>query len=321
MYSHLLVAVVGLVVLGLSADRFVLGAAAASQNLGVGPLIVGITVVGFGTSAPELAISTFAALQGKPGIAIGNAIGSNIANISLVLGLTVLVIPLLARSRLLRQNMFMLLGVTVATPILLLDGRLGRADGSQLIAGLLVSMGAIVWMASRLRGDPMSREFAHELPRHMPTTRAAAMLLLGLLGLLIGSRLTVWGAVSIARDLGLSDLIIGLTIVAVGTSLPELATAITSGRHKQYDIVIGNIIGSNLFNLLGVLGVCGLLYPAALPAQVLSRDYPTMALLTLALALLLGRARKMRAIDRVSGGLLIGVFVAYQTMIYLDATS
>lgn len=197
----------------------------------------------------------------------------------------------------------------------------GRADRSLLITGLLASLAAICWMASRRQGDPMGREYEHELPRHMPTVHALVLVLLGLLGLLIGSRLTVWGAVSIARDLGLSDLIIGLTIVAISTSLPELATAITSGMRKEHDIVIGNVIGSNLFNLLGVLGISGLLYPTALPAQVLSRDYPAMLLLTLALALLLGRAHKMRPIDRITGGLLVGVFVAYQTVLYLNTAS
>jgi cation:H+ antiporter len=304
---------IGLVILVWGADRFVLGAAALASSLGISPLLIGLTVVGFGTSAPEILIATIAALNGSPGIAIGNALGSNIANIALILGATAIFVPLTMRSDLLRRELPLLLAVTLAAFLLLSDGRLGPDDGAMLLTGLVLSMLLLVRISlQRSNHDPLAEGFEADIPSSLTTTAATGWFLLGLAALIVGSRLLVWGAVEVAVALGVSELVIGLTIVAVGTSLPELAAAIMSALKGQHELAIGNVVGSNIWNLLAVLGIPGLLAPGAVPAEVISRDMPVMLALTLALFVMGYSAKTHGTINRLEGGLLLASFIAYQ---------
>jgi cation:H+ antiporter len=320
MLNFLLAIVGGFVFLVWGADRFVVGAAATARNLGVSPLIIGLTIVGFGTSAPEMLVSAVAAWQGNPGLAVGNAIGSNITNIALILGLTALLTPLAVNSRMLKRELPILTVTMLAGLTLLLDGQLSRLDGTLLLLGLLVM---VVWMVrTSLKdrdGDPLGTEFSEEIPSDMPMNRALFWVGVGLLVLLLSSRLLVWGAVGIAQALGVSDLIIGLTIVALGTSLPELAASVVSALKGEPDIAIGNVIGSNLFNLLAVLGLPGLISPLAIESAVLTRDYPVMIGLTVMFFLMAyGFRGPGRRINRLEGGLLLACYVGYQTLLYFS---
>ncbi len=301
------------------ADRFVLGAAAIARNLGVSPLLIGLTVVGFGTSAPEVLVAGTAALQGNPGLAVGNAIGSNIANIGLILGATALVTPLLVHSDTVRKEYPLLMVISFASLLLVIDGNLSRVDGLILLGGLVVALIFLVRIGlARKAGDPLTDEFDAEIPTGIPTGRALLWFLVGLVVLIASSKLLVWGAVDTARYFGVSDLVIGLTIVAIGTSLPELAAAIASALKGEHDLAIGNVIGSNIYNLLAVLSLPGLLAPTALAPEVINRDMPTMLVLTtLPLAILL--INRQQKINRIEGALLLLAFIAYQGWIYLDA--
>jgi len=318
----------GFVLLVWGADRFVTGAAATARNLGVSPLIIGLTIVGFGTSAPEMLVSAMAAWAGNPGIAIGNALGSNIANIGLVLGLTALITPLAVRSETLRREFPILFAVMMLTLILLGDGNLSRMDGLILLAGFGLMMYWLVSLGLRERAcdpaqqacDPMQQEFADEIPTDMATGRALFWVGLGLAILLLSSRLLVWGAVNIAQYYGVSDLIIGLTIVAIGTSLPELAASITGALKGEHDIAIGNVLGSNMFNLLAVLGLPGLIHPLATPADVMSRDFPVMFGFTVMLFGFAYGFRGQGRLNRLEGGILLAGFTAYMGLLFVANT-
>ena len=319
MLSFAVALVSGFVFLVWGADRFVLGAAGTARNLGVSPLIIGLTIVGFGTSAPEMLVSAVAAWQGNPGLAVGNAIGSNITNIALILGLTALVAPLATNSKLVRRELPLLLATMLAGLGLLVDGELSRLDGVVLMLGLAA---LIYWMVrtalAERNGDPLVSELSEDIPAEMSTPRALSWLGIGLVVLLVSSRLLVWGAVGIAEALGVSDLIIGLTIVALGTSLPELAASMASALRGEPDIAIGNVIGSNLFNLLAVLGIPGLIHPLGIGDDVLFRDYPVMLGLTLALFVMAYGVRGPGRINRVEGGLLLACYFGYQTLLYFS---
>ncbi len=308
----------GFIVLVLGADRFVEGAAATASNLGLSPLLIGLVIVGFGTSAPELLVSITAAWQGNPGIAVGNAIGSNIANIALVLGITAVVAPLAVHSRIVRQEIPLLLLATAGVYLLLRDQLLERIDGSIMLLALCALMGWMVHVALRQRdSDALQVEFEQEIRPDMPLGRALLWTLVGLVALLLSSRLLVWGAVVLAQRIGVSDLVIGLTVVAVGTSLPELAAALASARKGELDIAIGNVIGSNMFNLLAVLGIPALIAPGATPQGVISRDYPVMAALTVAMLLMAyGFRGRPGRINRVEGAILLAAFTGYQAYLY-----
>ena len=234
--------------LAWSADRFVCGASAIAWNLNISPLIIGLTIVSLGTSAPEIIVSGMAAWQGNSGLAVGNALGSNIFNTALIVGLTALIMPLAVHSSIVRREMPVLLLVMVFVLLLLLDGSLGRKDGILLMAGMIALLIWITWvgMNSRTTRDPISAEFAEEVPTSLSMGKAIMLLLIGLTVLVVSSRLLVWGAVSVAEELGVSDLVIGLTIVALGTSLPELAASIMSALKNEHDIAIGNVIGSHM---------------------------------------------------------------------------
>jgi cation:H+ antiporter len=303
----------GLGLLVWSADRFVVGSASLARNLGVPPLLIGLTVVGFGTSAPEILVSTVAALQGTPGIAIGNALGSNIANIALILGTTALIAPLTVHSDMLRREYPLLLLVSVGVYLLLLDGDLDRLDGGLLLAGLVIVMLLLARIGlGRQAPDPLVEELEAEIPTAITTPAATLWLLVGLATLILASRMLVWGAVEVATTFGVSELVIGLTIVAVGTSLPELAATVVSALKGEHDLAIGNVVGSNLWNLLAVLAAPGLLAPGRVPPDVINRDMLVMLGLTLAL-FMMGRTLKTRGvINRTEGALLVATFIAYQ---------
>ena len=312
--------VIGLFILVWGADRFVLGAASLARSLGVPPLLIGLTVVGFGTSAPEILVATMAALEGSPGIAIGNALGSNIANIALILGVTALFSPLTVQSDMLRREYPILLAVSAGAFVLLADGHLGRVDGLVLLAGLVLSMLLLVSIGLHRRDhDPLAEEMEAEIPSGLTALAASGWVLVGLVALIISSRLLVWGAIEVAVTLGISDLVIGLTIVAVGTSLPELAAAVMSAVKNEHDLAIGNVVGSNIWNLLAVLGIPGLLAPGVIPPEVVNRDMLVMLALTLAL-FVMGRSNHTHGtINRLEGGLLLSCFIAYQGWIVWHA--
>ncbi len=318
MLVHIPIIIVGFAVLTWSADRFVVGASAAARGLGVSTLIIGLTVVGIGTSAPEMLISAIAALDGNPGLALGNAIGSNITNIALILGLTAVLIPLDVRSRIVRRELPVLLAIMLFTLFLLWDLRLGRGDGLLLLAGMAL---VLVWMGLQGRSDSapdiMGAEFEADIP-HMGLGRALAWVAVGLVLLLASSRVLVWSVVEVAQALGVSDLIIGLTIVALGTSLPELAASLAGARKGDYDIAIGNVIGSNMFNLLGVLGLAGAIAPMEVASVVLSRDYSVMAGVTLVFLAMAWGIRGRGRINRLEGALLLLAWIGYQGVLFLS---
>ncbi|KGE03229.1 calcium/sodium antiporter [Pseudohaliea rubra] len=289
--------IIGLVLLVWSADLFVAGAASIAENLGLSPVIIGLTIVSLGTSAPEILVSITAALAGAGELAVGNALGSNIANIGMVLGITVLVVPMLIRQGCIRVELPTLLLVTLGTWALLLDGLLSRFDGLLMLGGLAL---ILVQLVRAQAGNAIVREESEdeELP-HLEPPRAWLAFLAGLAILVASSRLLVWGATSIAIQLGVSELVIGLTIIAVGTSLPELAATLASALKGHTEIAIGNIIGSNLFNLLAVMSMSGVIEPLTLSGEVLGRDYPAMAAGTFLLAIAIYTGHRHR---RAEGG-------------------
>ncbi len=305
---------IGLALLVWSADLFVDGAAAVALNLGMPTLLVGMVIVGFGTSAPEMSVSVLSAMQGNPGLALGNAYGSNITNIALILGITALVSPVLVRSQVLKRELPILFAVTILAFFHLKDGQITRIEGLIELAVLLV---VFTWMTLQSRqqsfhSDQLETELDQELTYIKPT-KAWGMLIVGLVLLVVSSRMLVWGAVNIAHGLGVSDLIIGLTVVAIGTSLPELASSIAAARKGEHDLAVGNVIGSNLFNTLAVVGLAGAIHPMQVPAEVLTRDWTVMVSLTI-LLFALGYTRKAigeKNISRVSGSVLVAIYIGY----------
>ena len=308
----------GLALLVWSADRFVDGAAATASHLGMSPLLIGMVVVGFGTSAPEMAVSALAALQGNPGIALGNAYGSNLANIALILGVTAMIHPVALHSRVLRAELPILAGSALLGCGLLLDWTLSRGDGWVLLTVFFAIMTWTVFEGMRKRGDALAGDMSRELDANiMPLGRALFWLIAGTVLLVGASRILVWGAVEVATWFGVSDLIIGLTVVAVGTSLPELASSLAAARKGEHDIALGNVIGSNLFNTLAVVGIAGAIQPLSVGPEVLSRDGLVMLLLTGALFVFGYGFRGPGRITRLEGGLLLAAYFGYNGYLVL----
>ena len=323
MTNELLLSIVavlgGFVLLVWGADRFVHGAAAFARNLGVSPLIIGLTIVGIGTSAPEILVSAVAAWQGNPALGVGNALGSNITNIALVLGITALILPLNVQSQTLNREYPVMFMIMLLALWLLSDGELERMDGIILLIGLVIM---VIWMISlgkREKFDPLEAEFAQEIA-FISTGKALFWLAVGMVILLASSRILVWGSVNIAQAMGISDLIIGLTIVAIGTSMPELAASVMSVLKKEPDIAIGNVIGSNMFNLLAVLGLPGLIQPHTLEPEILTRDFPWMIGLSIALFAMAYGFRDKGRINRIEGALLLISYITYLTVLYFNIT-
>lgn len=315
---------IGFCVLIFSADYFVKGASALAKNIGVSPLIIGLTIVGLGTSAPEMLVAGIASLEGNTGLAIGNAVGSNIANIGLVLGVSALVSPIFIQSSLLKREFPILLFATAISYFLLLDGTLSLIDGSILLAGLIVFLMWLIHSARKSKeqgNDPLEAEFEAEIASNIKTSSAWLFCILGLVGLVLSSKLLVWAAINIATYFGVSDLVIGLTIVAIGTSLPELAASITSILKKEPDLALGNVIGSNLFNLLAVLCLPGLIRPGTVDELVFTRDMPVMLGLTVFLFAISFGFKKEACIGRIKGLVLALVFIGYMSKLYFDSIS
>ena len=309
--------VAGFILLIWSADRFIIGAAATARNLDVPPLIIGLTIVGFGTSAPEMMVAGFASYEGSPAMAIGNALGSNVTNITLVLGVAALIAPLNVESRIIKKELPILLFATLLALALVRDNSLGRLDGFVLLSLLCLLMWWIARQGIRNQSsDALTDEYIEELPAEMPSSTAVFWLLAGLILLTASSKLLVWGAVNVATELGVSELIIGLTIIAIGTSLPELAASITGALKNEHDIAIGNVVGSNLFNTLGVLAIPGLMKPSILEEDILYRDFPIVLILTIMLFVMAYGFRGQGRINRVEGGILLSAFIGYQLLLF-----
>lgn len=303
----------GFVVLVWAADRFVHGSAAVARNLGVSPLLIGLTIVGFGTSAPELLVSAIAAVNGSANLAIGNAIGSNITNMALVLGVSALVAPMDVKGTVLKRELPILVGCMLLGTVLMLDGHLGRLDGAILAVGLLAMMSWVVWLGRRSEDDG---SMDGELPDPLPTWKASFWILVGLTLLLGSAQLLVWGATELAHALGVSDLVIGLTVVAIGTSLPELAASVMAARRGEHELAVGNVIGSNMFNILGVMALPGLIAPSVVPTLVLRRDLPVMFGVTLLFFVMTRFFLRPSHISRLEGAVLTGVFFAYLGVVF-----
>lgn len=310
----------GFVLLVWAADRLVVGASAMARNLGVAPLVIGLTIIAFGTSFPELVVSAMAAFQGKPGLAVGNAIGSNIANIGMVLGITALFYPLRVDSTTLKREYPQLLLVMVICLIMGANLSFSRQEGTMLLIGLAL---LIIWMVRlgmrREPDDPIVEDFETEIPADMRTRTALLWVAVGLLILPLSSHILVLGAISVAMALGVSEVTIGLTVVAIGTSLPELAAAVTSARRGEDDLAIGNVLGSNMFNVLGVLGVAATVKPVSFDELILKLDIPVMFLFTVLLFFMAYGIDGPGRISRRSGALLLLLFLAYQLLAWACA--
>ena len=312
----------GFVLLVWSANRFVDGAAGTAYHAGLPTLLIGMVIVGFGTSAPEMVVSAMAAMDGNPDLALGNAFGSNIVNTGLIIGVTSLVAPMVVHSKIVNKELPLLLLIGGFSGVLLWNNALTRWEGLVLLAGFVGLIGWSIWAALSGRGDVLEGEVAEELEAHrMSLRRALAWLAVGLTLLILSSRVLVWGAVRVAEAMGVSDLIIGLTIVALGTSLPELAASVIAARKGEFDIAIGNVVGSNMFNLLAVVGIAVVIAPMpGISPEVLSRDWPTMMGLTVLLFVMAYKFRGERRITRVKGALLLVAYLAYTTYLALSIT-
>ncbi|MCX8224891.1 MAG: calcium/sodium antiporter [Sulfitobacter sp.] len=295
----------GLLCLFLGGEALVRGSVGIAQRLAMSPLLIGLTVVGFGTSTPELLVSVNAAWRGVPDIAIGNIVGSNIANIALIMGITALVWPIRVSGATLRRDTGVMVLAALALVPIFLAAEFGRLAGALLLSGLI---GYLFW-AYLMPGDPFENAADDiEKPKAMV---CILWIMAGLIALIFGARFLVDGSVSIARDVGLSEAFIGLTIVAVGTSLPELATSVVAAFRRQSEIAIGNVIGSNIFNVLGILGITAIIKPIPVADRFITFDLPVMIAASLVLtALLLKRA----VIGRGIGLVLLAGYAGYVVM-------
>lgn len=307
--------IIGFILLTWSADRFVGGAAATARNRGISPMLIGLTVVSLGTSAPEILISLISAIEGHMDIAVGNAIGSNIANMGLVLGVTALIAPLPVKTALTKRELPWLLFVTVITGACLANSYLGFTESLVLFSGLFVTLYLmLIWQKAHPE-EPLAEVKEIE---DIPPGRAYLELVGGLTLLLISAQILVWGAKEITTLLGISELVVGLTVVAIGTSLPELATSVASAIRGHHDIALGNVVGSNIFNLLAVLSIPGLVTPGPLNESVFSRDYTVMLAFTILVAAIAILGKKSKPIGRFAGITLLAGYVSYSTWLYFQ---
>ncbi|MBS9405133.1 calcium/sodium antiporter [Halomonas sp. TRM85114] len=306
---------VGLVLLIVGAEALVRGASRLAARLGVSSLIIGLTVVAFGTSSPELAVSLKAALSDQAGIAMGNVVGSNIFNVLFILGVSALIVPLVVAQQLIRFDIPLMILLSVALLLLTLDGLVGRFDGFLLVAGLAAYLGFLLWQNQRANALA-SEEGAQDTAVEAPWALNLGMVAGGLVLLVLGSRWFVDGAVALAAYLGVSDQIIGLTIIAAGTSLPEVVTSLIAALRGERDIAVGNVVGSNIFNILGVLGLTGLLAPSGIgvSSAMVGFDIPVMIAVALAC---LPICFTGGVISRWEGGVLLGYYVAYTVYLVL----
>lgn len=324
--------VVGLFLLVWSADRFVDGAVGVARFFGMSTFLIGMVIVGFGTSAPEMVVSILSAMNDTPQLALGNAYGSNIANIALILGVTALIAPVVVQKQAMSRDIPVLIAMTALTVLLLVDGNVSLIDGAVLLVAFAAIMGFNIFSELRAKrkrrksgGVSEVSEFEEIPAEGVSIGRAVLYLLVGLVLLIVSSRMLVWGAVYMAHALGVSDLLIGLTIVAVGTSLPELASSIAAARRGENDLAVGNIIGSNIFNTLVVVGLASVIAPIkAADPEVMSRDVPIMSALTLLLFLICipvkkKNGKRVSGFGRIGGALFLSLYVAYLVLLGIQA--
>ncbi|NOH97107.1 calcium/sodium antiporter [Vibrio sp. 99-70-13A1] len=313
--------IVGLVFLVWSADKLVYGAAALARNVGISPLVIGMTILAMGSSAPEMMVSATAALDGKTDTAVGNVLGSNIANIALILGITALIKPLSISSGVIRRELPLMIGVTLLAGALLWDNHLGFYEGVLLFvlfAAFLIAMLQIS-RKEKVNGDAFVDEQESEVPEGVSNPKAIMWVVIGLIILPLAADMLVDNAVVIAKYFGMSDLVIGLTIIAIGTSLPELAASLAGVMKGEDDMAVGNIIGSNVFNILAVMGIPGILNPSILSEFAMGRDFWVM--LGVSLLLVLMALGKSRSVNRIEGGVLVTLFLAYQGYLLMNMTA
>jgi len=322
--------VVGLVLLVWSADRFVDGAVGVAQFFGMSTFLIGMVIVGFGTSAPEMVVSILSALNDTPQLALGNAYGSNIANIALILGVTALIIPVVVQKQAMSRDIPILIAMTALTVILLMDGNVSRMDGIIVLASFVAIMtfnilSELRQKHKRKKSADKNEELESESNEKVSIVKSSLLLLVGLVLLIVSSRMLVWGAVNVAQALGVSDLLIGLTIVAVGTSLPELASSIAAARRGENDLAVGNVIGSNIFNTLVVVGLASVIAPIqAADPEVMSRDVPIMSALTLLLFLMCipfkkKNGKRVSGFGRIGGAFFLSLYIAYLVLLGIQA--
>ena len=318
MVTSFVILIIGFAALVWSADRFVYGAAALAKNMGIPTLIIGLTVVAMGSSAPEMMVSASAALADKTDTAVGNAVGSNITNILLVLGVTALLRPLSVSSMTLKREMPLVLLISVAAWYVFSDNYFSFAEGIALMIAFAVFIGGLVIVSLRAKNqdDPFVSEACEDVPNDVSTKSAVFWLIIGMILLPVSSHFLVESAVDIAKYFGLSDLVIGLTIIAIGTSLPELAACIAGVLKNEDDLALGNIVGSNIFNLLAVLPLAGIINPSIIDPSAANRDALIMIAATIVLIAMSLNFKGARRINRVEGGLLLVAFIAYQGYIF-----
>ena len=317
MLVAVLLFLVWLGILSFAADRFVYGAAALAKNIGISPMIIGLTIVAMGSSAPEILVSATASFNGNIDTAIGNALGSNITNIALVLGLTALFKPLLIASLTLKRELPLLFSLSLLATYMLSDLTLSLVEGIILISLFIVVIAALIWISLYLeKSDPLLAETESDIPSNVPMFKAVIWVLVGLVLLPVSASYMVESAVVIAKVLGLSDLVIGLTIIALGTSLPELAACIAGALKKEDDMVLGNIIGSNIFNILAVMAMPGLIAPGIIDANAAQRDAYVMLALSGLLLMFCFNFKGVRRLERLNGLVLVGCFITYQFLLF-----
>ncbi|EPM4283553.1 calcium/sodium antiporter [Vibrio alginolyticus] len=313
--------IVGLVLLVWSADKLVFGSAAIARNVGISPLVIGMTILAMGSSAPEMMVSATAAWDGKTDTAVGNVLGSNIANIALILGITALIKPLSISSAVIRRELPLMIAVTVLAGILLWNSHLGFYEGVLLFVLFGAFLFAMLQISRKEQksGDVFLDDQESEVPEGVSNPKAIMWVVIGLILLPLAASMLVDNAVIIAKHFGMSDLVIGLTIIAIGTSLPELAASLAGVLKGEDDMAVGNIIGSNVFNILAVMGIPGIINPSVLSEYAMGRDFWVMLGVSLLLvAMCLG---KSRSINRIEGAILFVCFLGYQVYLFANMTA
>jgi len=313
--------IVGLVLLVWSADKLVFGSAAIARNVGISPLVIGMTILAMGSSAPEMMVSATAAWDGKTDTAVGNVLGSNIANIALILGITALIKPLSISSAVIRRELPLMIAVTVLAGILLWNSHLGFYEGVLLFVLFGAFLFAMLQISRKEQksGDVFLNDQESEIPEGVSNPKAIIWVVIGLILLPLAANMLVDNAVIIAKNFGMSDLVIGLTIIAIGTSLPELAASLAGVLKGEDDMAVGNIIGSNVFNILAVMGIPGIINPSVLSEYAMGRDFWVMLGISLLLvAMCLGKSRN---INRIEGAILFACFLGYQVYLFANMSA
>ncbi len=316
MFEPIIALLLGFVLLIWSADEFTENGAKIANIFRISPLVIGMLIFGFGTSAPEMLVSGIAAYEGNAGLSIGNAIGSNIFNIALVLGLSAMIMPIKVRENILKKEWIFLMVATLCAGLLLYDNQLVFTDGLILLSLLILFF--IYTFREAKNNKHHEFDELQDLDKDASAGKTWLMLIVGLVVLISSAKLVVWGGVGIAKEVGLSDLVIGLTVIALGTSLPELAVSIASALKGRHEMVVGNIIGSNLFNTIAVLAMPALIHPTMVSTEVMSRDYPAMFALTVLLFLVSYKLSKRHVIGRLEGAILVAVFIFYMSQLLVD---